>query len=98
MRRLLIAATMFAGLGAGAAQAGPPVELVGWNHHHHPSYCYRAPVRYYQPAVRYYRPQVVVAPPCFGPQPALFNPYYSNYYPGNFVPLGGNDFAVQFGW
>ena len=98
MKRLLFAVLLVGGLAAAtSARAASPYDArvfhpVGWNHHHHDD-CFRGDVRFYQPVVRYY-PPVVYAPPVCAPQPAPV----ATYYPGNFVSVGGRNFAVQFGW
>jgi hypothetical protein len=96
MRRFLLIASVLGVLtvaGASAVKAGTPVELVGWNHHHHvvADRCYYPPVRYVQPRVVYY-PQVITAPPFVAAPPVVVAP------PGGFISLSGRHFGVQFGF
>ncbi|HTQ39731.1 MAG TPA: hypothetical protein VMJ32_11940 [Pirellulales bacterium] len=95
MRRLLCIAAAVGGLtvaGASAAQAGPPVQFVGWDHHHAVvDRCYYPPVRYVRPEVVYY-PQVVAAPQVVSAPPVVVAP------PAGFISLGGRHFGIQFGF
>jgi hypothetical protein len=95
MRRFLLIAAMVGSLtavGASFAQAAPPVQWVGWDHHHHVvvDRCY-PPVRYVQPAVAYY-PPIVAAPPVVSAPPVVVAP------PAGFISVGGRHFGIQFGF
>jgi hypothetical protein len=96
MRRFLLIASVVGAMtvaGAAAANAGTPVQVVDWQHHHQVvvDRCYYPPVRYVRPQVVYY-PQVVVAPPVCAAPPVFAAP------PAGFVSLRGRNFGVQFGF
>jgi hypothetical protein len=101
MRRFLLIAAIMGSLtavGAAAAQAGTPVQVVGWDHHHHVvvDHCY-PPVRYVRPEVVYY-PQVIAAPPVVTAPPAVAVPPVVVAPPAGFISLSGRHFGIRFGF
>ncbi|HZZ26958.1 MAG TPA: hypothetical protein VFE46_03030 [Pirellulales bacterium] len=101
MRRFLLIAAAVGSLtvaGGSAAQAGTPVQVVGWDHHHHVvvDHCY-PPVRVVRPEVVYY-PQVVAAPTVIATLPVVSAPPIVVAPPTGFVSLTGRHFGIRFGF